>query len=213
MALSIRLIHTWFRSALFPWYSSSSISINSSRFFFCHFDSSSRTDWRTSSDRSKDSISDRMLIFSILDRFSTLVESWDRRLDSLMMISRYSSRSSFVRLSFFSILAKPLRDTMGVLNSWEKLLMKSERSSSVFSSSWAMRLKLSERRSNSRFRSRWMRTLKLPSASWLMASIRSRMGLRGMRLKSRVRPAPTTALSTASRGMGRQNWGMGISAW
>ena len=102
---------------------------------------------------------------------------------------------------------------MGVLNSWEKLLMKSERRSSVFSSSWAMELKLSERRTNSCVRSRWTRTWKLPWASWLMASIRSRMGLRGIRLARMVRAIPTRALTRMMNGMGRQNWGMGISAW
>ena len=42
-------------------------------------------------------------------------------------------------------LAKPAIDTIGVLNSCEKLLMKSERSISVFSSSLAVLLMLSAR--------------------------------------------------------------------
>ena len=66
------------------------------------------------------------------------------RRDSRSIRSRYSCSSAGESPPFFSSRAKPAMDTMGVLNSWEKLLMKSERSISVLSSSEAILLKLEE---------------------------------------------------------------------
>ncbi len=82
----------------------------------------------------------RMDCCSILERLSTLVERAVRRWLSLMMMSRYSACSSGVRSLSRRIWAKPRMEEMGVLNSWEKLLMKSERSSSTEESSSVMRL-------------------------------------------------------------------------
>ena len=50
-----------------------------------------------------------------------------RREDSSRMIWRYCSRSSGVVSGSRSSSAKPLMAVMGVLNSWEKWLMKSVR--------------------------------------------------------------------------------------
>ena len=47
------------------------------------------------------------------------------------IIARYSSVCSFVRLPHRRRFANPAMETMGVLNSWEKLLIKSLRSISV----------------------------------------------------------------------------------
>ena len=130
MALSIRLIHTWFRGPYFREYFQF-VHINKTvpgPFSATLIPAAGRTGGLLPTGQR--SISDRMLVFSILDRFSTLVASWARRFgltDNDIQI--------FVpflpgEVSLFKILAKPLRDTMGVLNSWEKLLMKSERKSS-----------------------------------------------------------------------------------
>ena len=143
IALSSRLTHTSRSSSSLPAIMCSSRSMSQFRSFLVHFSSSSSTQLRSCSERLKVVTSVRMRRFSTLVMFSTLVAMSDRRRDSRSMMSRYSSRSSSLRLPRFKSLAKPAMETMGVLNSCEKLLIKSERSISVFSSSAAMALKLS----------------------------------------------------------------------
>ncbi|MNE09277.1 hypothetical protein D3C80_1019490 [compost metagenome] len=99
-----------------------------------------------------------------------------------MTISRYSSRSSFERSSYFRISAKPLIETMGVLNSWEKLFTKSVRKISMPPSSSAIRLKFSDRIRYSGGFFRCRRVEKSPAANRLMASMNSWTDLTILRL-------------------------------
>ena len=141
MALSRRFTQTCRSSSWLPEMVCSSSSRFISRFFFSHFRSRSNTQVRSCSERLNSVTSVRMVWFSTLVMFSTLVAISASRLLSLSMMSRYSSCSARGRSPCFSRLAKPAMETMGVLNSWEKLLIKSERSISVPSSSAAVALK------------------------------------------------------------------------
>ena len=143
MALSKRFTQTCFSSSGLPVMVCSSSSRFISRPFDSHFRSSSSTQVRSCSDTLKVATSVRMAWFSTLVRFSTLVAIRLRRLLSLSIMSRYSACSLGSRLPCFKRLANPAMETMGVLNSWEKLLIKSERRTSVPSSSAAVVLKLS----------------------------------------------------------------------
>ena len=71
-----------------------------------------------------------------------LLDSALRRRDSCTITSTYSRFFSSGTSGRCSRAAKPAMEVMGVLNSWEKLLMKSLRNISVLSSSRAMWLKL-----------------------------------------------------------------------
>ena len=109
-----------------------------------HFSSSRSTQARICSDRLKVVKSVKIVWFSTFVRFITLVAIAASRRDSSSMMARYSSFCASVRLPRRRSFANPAMETMGVLNSWEKLLMKSLRSIWVFSSSSAMALKLSD---------------------------------------------------------------------
>ena len=85
---------------------------------------------------------ERIFWFSIFVRSITLVARSESLRDSSSMMSVYSLRCSSVRFPLLRSFAKPAMETIGVLNSWEKLLTKSLLSISVLSSSSASVLKL-----------------------------------------------------------------------
>ena len=92
---------------------------------------------------------------------------------------------------------------MGVLNSWEKLLMKSERSISVFCSSWARVLKLSDNSRIMRLSPSSTRCSKCPLARLFSPSISVLMDLSGMRTRIPASPVPRAMVSMAPSISGR----------
>ena len=142
MALSRRFIHTCFKSSAFAEivYSENFKSIL--RFFSLHFSARRRTAALISSERLNSVISLNIVWFSMRERLRTFDAITESLRDSSSMTVRYSSLSSGVRFPRLRSLAKPEIEAIGVLNSWEKLLMKSLRSISVCASSSAALLKL-----------------------------------------------------------------------
>ena len=128
-----------------------------------------------------------------------MVASVASREDSLMMMSRYSFRCSWVRSSCLSSSAKPLIETIGVLNSWEKLSTKSERSISMPPSSSAIRLKLFASSVNALEPERFSRAEKSPAARRFVASMTRRTGFSGNRLITNETTVPTGTLINKRR--------------
>ena len=156
--LSRRLIHTCFSSASSARMSNSSRLRSSFRCFWDHLYSNNRIASRICSLKENVVCPEREERLSILERSSMVVESSDKRLDSSIIMSRYSSRWSYVSWSDFNNFANPRTETIGVLNSWEKLLIKSERNISVQDNSSVMWLKQSDTSRNSAGCSKWILT-------------------------------------------------------
>ena len=151
-------------------------------FFGRHFFSTSRVLWRSCSAKGKGVVSVRMVCASTRERASTLLASAASRLLSDVMMFRYSRCSSRgISSSSRSRSAKPPMEVMGVLNSWEKLLIKSLRKISVPPSSSAALLKavVNSRNSSGRIQpEQAMRTEKSPPASCCMARTIPRTGFK-----------------------------------
>ena len=141
MALSIRFVHTCFNNCSLPSIFCSARWKWKEISFSVHFFSNNKTHSRICSPTLKLVGSVKNDILSTLDRLRTLAESAVSRLASSMMISRYSACSSAVRSPFFNRLANPRIETIGVLNSCEKLLIKSDRSISIPANSSVIWLK------------------------------------------------------------------------
>ena len=171
MALSSRFTHTSFKSSSSPVIMHSGKSASTFSFLLSHFFSKSRMQRRSCSDRLNSSLLVRMVCFSILVRLSTLVAMLARRVDSSTIMPTYSCRWLSVRSGRCRILAKPRMETMGVLNSCEKLFTKSERSISVFSSSLASELNASPTSFMADVSPNAMRSSKWPLASLVMPRI------------------------------------------
>ena len=122
----------------------------------------------SSSSREKGTASGRISWESSMAMAKALLAISASRSDSEAMIPRYRFRSSSARSSSMSIRAKPLMDAIGVLNSWEKWLMKSSRRVWMLRSSRHMALKFSNTLRYGPARAVLSSTSNLPDATFSM---------------------------------------------
>ena len=147
MALSIRFVHTCFNNCSLPFIFCSNRWKSNEISFSVHLFSNNTTHSRICSPTLKSEESVKSDILSTLDKLRISVESTVSRFASPMIMSKYSACSATVRFPFFNNLANPRMETIGVLNSCEKLLIKSERNISIPANSSVIWLK---QRDNSR---------------------------------------------------------------
>ena len=124
MALPIMFTHTCESISALVVYCISCISMSKLMSLAVHCFSRRSMQFLICSSREKLVLSVMICWFSSFESIRMFDERLVKRLDSLMIMSMYSCFFSSERFSFFSCFAKPWIETIGVLNSWEKLLIK-----------------------------------------------------------------------------------------